>query len=192
MQYVYEHTNFRKKAMFMPFLQGRTDRTWRTLTVESCPASASTVSSCVFFSPMEAGLLIEICDTFRPSVIHYVHHMIYHFIIIWTSTSPSLTWADPRSYVVELLTCKSRVFVCSFDFFWPTNSWRLQSAELCHDGQRCKEIHLVSTGDPEIHQELQDQRTSWDWWEWSASRDSNVTSETYVLCIHMYTYEICY
>ena len=35
-----------------------------------------------FFSPMEAGLLIEICDTFRPSVIHYVHHMIYHHMNI--------------------------------------------------------------------------------------------------------------
>ena len=110
MQYVDEHTNFRKKAMFMPFLQGRTDRTWRTLTVESCPASASTVSSCVFFLQWKQDCWLR----FVTPLDHPQYTMcIIWFIIIWASTSPSLTSADPPSYLVELLTCKSWVKIAA-------------------------------------------------------------------------------
>ena len=92
----------------MPFLQGRTDRTSRTLTVESCLASPRTVGSSVFFSPMEAsecGLRFVTLQTIRNTLLCInVHRIICNYMNI------NITFTDMDghpSYLVELLTCKS-------------------------------------------------------------------------------------
>ena len=71
---------------FYPFLQGRTDRTSRTLTVESCLASPRTVGSRVLFSPMEAsecGLRFVTLQTIRNTLLCInVDHIICNYMNI--------------------------------------------------------------------------------------------------------------
>ena len=79
----------------------------------------------------------------------------------------NITFTDmggPPSYLVELLTCKSWVTIAALTSL----TWQIREGYslLSYAMMACdaKKFTSFQRAIPEIHQELQEHRTSWDWW----------------------------